>query len=82
MDYILLNDKKPSKGVLKKYMDIDQAVWVEDDLGGSYNKASIVRANLVSDFVYKKGSSDVLHRSLIRHDSLKISQELFKIFSL
>ena len=52
---------------------------VEDDVGGTYRRARIIRANILSDYAYDKSSSDDLKRSLIRHDPDKLAKVLYRI---
>lgn len=80
LDYVIINNKKPSKDVLAWYKEHDNVDWVEDDL---YDKkvveAKIIRKDLLSDTVYKPNLADRLKRSLIRHDPEKVANVLLNI---
>jgi len=43
------------------------------------NGSKIVRKNLLSDKVYKKQKSDLVRRSLIRHDSEKLAKVIYNL---
>ena len=57
--------------VLKK-----ESIVVDDLIKSSYK---VIRKNLLSTSEYKNSKSDSLVRSLIRHDSDKLAEELLKL---
>lgn len=74
-DFVLLNNKPFSKGVIKKYKDSDDFP-VEVDLNEDEEQYKVIMDNLLPD-----GSEDVKQRagfetkiSVIRHDSAKIAK--------
>ena len=81
LDFVIINKQKrlPAE-VTEKYQD-EKAKLVKDNLSGkqTYRGAKLVRAELISDLVYQKPSSDVLTRSLVRHDPAKVSAVLASI---
>ncbi len=79
INYAVVNSKKPSKDLVKIYKDVDKAELVEDDVGGTYRRAKIIRADLLSDTAFEKSSSDELKRSLIRHDPDKLAKVIYRI---
>ena len=79
INYAVVNSKKPSNDLVKIYKDVDKAELVEDDVGGNYRRAKIIRSDLLSDTAFEKSSSDVLKRSLIRHDPNKLAKVLYQI---
>jgi len=79
VNYVVVNSKKPSKEMIERYREVDKAELVEDDLGGTYSRAKIIRADLLSDTAFEKSSSDELKRSLIRHDPDKLAKVLYQI---
>lgn len=79
LNYVVVNSKKPPNELVSRYKDIDKALPVEDDLGGTYGRARVIRADVLSDYAYTKSSSDDLKRSLIRHDPDKLAKILYKI---
>jgi uncharacterized cofD-like protein len=79
LNYVVVNSKIPSRDLVKRYKEVDKANLIEDDVGGTYRRAKIVRANVLSDDAYKKSSSDVVKRSLVRHDPDKLARTISKI---
>jgi uncharacterized cofD-like protein len=77
IDYVLVNSKKPKKTILSWYDEFEEYP-VEDDLreNSSYE---IVRADLIKDVILKESESDVLRRSIIRHDSKKLAEAVMQI---
>jgi len=80
LDYVVINNKKPSVEVLNWYKDVDNVTWIEDDL---YDKkvieAHLIRGDYLSDVTYVQNAADRLKRSLIRHDPEKLTNELIKL---
>jgi len=70
--HILINRQKPPKEVIQLYSN--EGELVESDLDDS----RIIYANLLGK-PKESFKGDILKRSLIRHDSLKLAQELMKI---
>lgn len=71
-DYILVNDQKPSQELIEVYAE--EGEIVENDL----EDERICLAPLLGEV--KEGTKkDLMKRSLIRHDSKKLAQELMKI---
>ncbi len=82
IDYILVNSKPFDKEIVKTYKEVDNAVPVLDDTDGdTYHEARVIRTNLLSNNVFKPSKSDTVKRSLLRHDSEKLAETLFKILS-
>ncbi|GAB4139883.1 MAG: YvcK family protein [Patescibacteria group bacterium] len=79
-DFVLINNSKLSDKILKIYLDTENATPVLDDLEENKN-FKIIRADIASNQISKKAKSDILLRSLIRHDSDKIAKEIEKIIS-
>ena len=79
LDYVIVNNAKPEQELLSYYKEIDNAVPVEDDIGGTYKKAKIIRADLLSNELFTQSSHDKVKRSLIRHSPDKLSNILFKV---
>ncbi len=82
LDYVIVNSKRPPEDLILRYKKVDGAYPVEDDVGGFYGSSKIIRADVLSNLVFEKSSSDSLKRSLIRHDSDKLSRAILKIMSL
>jgi len=72
LDYLLVNAKKPSKDLIDTYSE--EGEIVENDL----QDPRVVMADLLGPIV-EKSKGDLLVRSLIRHDSEKLTKELMKI---
>nr|MBI5455817.1 YvcK family protein [Candidatus Levybacteria bacterium] len=75
LDYILVNNKKPKKQVLSWYQEYEEYP-VEDDLDGEYK---IIRKDLLKDVIIEQNPSDARRRSIIRHDSRKLAQEVMNL---
>ena len=83
LDYILINSEPFGKGIIRIYKEIDNAVPVLDDIeGDTYHEAKVIRTNLLSNNLFKPSKSDTVKRSLLRHDSGKLAETLFKILSM
>ncbi|MBS0624970.1 MAG: YvcK family protein [Verrucomicrobia bacterium] len=71
-DYILINSQKPSKELIDVYAT--EGELVENDL----DEKRVIYADLLGR-LGEQVPKDMLKRSLIRHDSKKLAQELVKI---
>ncbi len=78
IDFVLINKstKFPSE-VLKRYAE-ENAYPVKDDLK-PYKKLHVIRRSFISKEVYVKPKSDLLLRSLIRHDSAVLAKSLISL---
>lgn len=77
LDFVLVNKKLPKKQVLSWYEEYHEHP-VEDDLGHSLNY-KIIRKDLIKDVVITKNPNDDLRRSIIRHDSGKLAEEIMNL---
>lgn len=77
--HVLINTTTLPKQALNVY-EKTREYPVKDDLGESSNY-TIVRADIAGDEIMKKSNSDVLIRSLIRHDSDKIANVIVSIIN-
>jgi uncharacterized cofD-like protein len=75
--HIVINNGFLDPKALKVYQK-SQEVPVRDDLSQK-SYYSVIRDDLVSSEVFRKGQSDTLVRSLIRHESDKLARLLIKI---
>lgn len=71
-DYILVNDQKPPADLISAYSQEGQLV--ENDLDDD----RVIKAELLGD-MKEAAKKDLIKRSLIRHDSKKLANELMKI---
>jgi len=76
IDFIVVNDGKIPDDVLKWYINHDEKV-VLNDLGTE--KGTVVKTNLISKVKFSRENSDILMRSILRHDPKKLSEVLSKI---
>lgn len=77
LDYVLVNTESYPKVVLHKYEGLKEFPVVDDlDKKGYY---TVIRKPLISRELIKKSGADSLVRSLIRHDSEKLAQELVTV---
>ncbi|KKR62690.1 MAG: hypothetical protein UU66_C0040G0002 [Parcubacteria group bacterium GW2011_GWB1_41_5] len=80
VDFILVNNEKLSKVQIERYkVEGGEGVLIEDD----FKDDRIVRAPLLSKFVFDKTKEDVIPRTVgfIRHDSKKLAECIKKIIS-
>lgn len=77
IDFVLVN-KTPLPQQTLSFYAAHHEYPVVDDLGKS-SWCRVIRAPLASRALYQKSKSDVLVRSLIRHDSEKLARELAAI---
>lgn len=79
-DYVFINNGELPEKIYKKYIKKSQFI-IEDDIQDSDVTCKVIRTDLVATKPIKKEKGDQLERSLIRHDSEKLSKELYKIFT-
>ena len=79
LDFVLVNNTSPKKKVLSWYEEYDEHP-VEDDLKPNKN-VKIVRKDLIRDVIITKSASDELRRSIIRHDSGKLAEEVMSLMN-
>ncbi|NGX56888.1 MAG: Gluconeogenesis factor [Candidatus Anoxychlamydiales bacterium] len=72
-DFILVNSKKPTDDLIKTYSK--EGDLVVNDLK---NDKRVIEADLLGDFATHQ-KQDILKRSLIRHNSKKLAEEIVKI---
>lgn len=77
VDYVLVNNGKISEEILKTYHKYDE-IEVVNDIQDEYE---IIEADFVDNSEAKKDASDILYRSILRHDSGKVAEVLNKIFN-
>ncbi|NMC35730.1 YvcK family protein [Candidatus Beckwithbacteria bacterium] len=75
-DFVFMHSGVISKQMLELYQ-AEQEFPVEDDL--DRNKYQVIGRDFLETVVASKQPGDALHRSLLRHDGEKISQELLKL---
>jgi uncharacterized cofD-like protein len=79
IDYVLTNNKKPSKNILKKYTQ-EKAKFVEADVSELARlKVESIIQNFISNEVVGLKKGDVLKRSMIRHESNKLAKIIWHI---
>lgn len=78
LDIVLVNKQAPIKEALMWYKDFEEHPVV-DDLSKK-ERFKVVRKNLIRNSMFEKKSGDALRRSIIRHDSDKLSREVIRIF--
>ncbi len=71
---------KLKRDILKRYQEEKAEIVLDDlDFSNQSPKPKVVRADLVSDLIYEKPKSDILVRSLIRHDPDKLAKALISL---
>ncbi len=79
IDTVIVNTKKPEAKILEIYKK-EKAVFVEPDIDAvEKTGAAVIAEAVVSDEVHKKAKGDVLHRSLIRHDTEKTAEIIWNL---
>ncbi|MDN3504794.1 MAG: YvcK family protein [Rhabdochlamydiaceae bacterium] len=73
IDYILVNDQKPHESLIEMYAE--EGDLVDNDLQGDER---VISASLLGKLV-EPAKTDLIKRNLIRHDSIKLAQEIVKI---
>lgn len=76
VDFVLINSGEISEDGRKRYLEKSGDVSVEDDMA---NNVRVVRKNIISDVKFENNSSDRTFRSLVRHDSYKLAEEIKNI---
>lgn len=76
VDFVLINSGEISEDGRKRYLEKSGDVSVEDDMA---NNVRVVRKNIISDVKFENNSSDKTFRSLVRHDSYKLAEEIKNI---
>lgn len=77
IDTILINSGPLPKAALAVYAKFHEVPVIDDLIEGKPYR--LVRTDLVSDTIETKSKSDVLVRSLIRHDSEKLARTLMEL---
>jgi uncharacterized cofD-like protein len=79
-DAVLINSRLPDASLLEWYLkSSDSAIVVDDSDTLPYKNLQIVRTDILGETKYEKSLSDRLKRSLIRHDSTKLGNALFRV---
>jgi len=78
IDFVLLNNGKIPQDAYQRYIDDGEHILVDDLHDGDGRK--ILRKDLVASAPIKRQKGDELKRSLVRHDSKKLANELCNIF--
>jgi len=75
VDHVVVNSQTISPAIKKTYEKFDEYP-VKDDLGPN---SKIIRQPLLAKSTYQKSKSDILKRSLLRHDPNKLAKVLIKL---
>ncbi len=81
MDIVLINNGKLPKSAYERYKADGEDI-IEDDIQSNGKKRLVIRKNLVADGEIRREKGDQLVRSLVRHDSVKLATELYRIFNM
>lgn len=79
VNYVLINNGNIPKEAYKRYLEDNEDI-IKDDLDKKSGRV-IIRSDIVATDMIEKDKGDKLVRSLVRHDSKKLSNELYKIFN-
>lgn len=75
-NYILINNGDIPNDIMESYKRYNE-MKVVNDIGK--NGYEVIEADLVDNSKIEKNSSDILYRSILRHDSNKVASQLKKI---
>lgn len=75
VNHVLINSQKIPEKIIKAYQKLDEHP-VRDDLS---KDKRVIRKPLLAKAAYQKPKTDSLKRSLLRHDSDKLSKEIIKL---
>ena len=76
-DFVLINNGEIDEEI-KAWYKKNNEVQVENDL--TKKAFTVISSDLVDNDKIEKSKSDILYRSILRHDSKKITEVLKKIF--
>lgn len=76
-DTVIVNTAQIPKDVLEWYKEHNEFV-TENDLANSPFKGKVVEADLISQEEFTKPQSDILSRSILRHDTNKLTKILLE----
>jgi uncharacterized cofD-like protein len=81
LDFVIINDRKPSQEWLKRYK-AEKGEFVWPDISEIVSKKIKVEAdNFLADYAFLNGPGDKLKRSLLRHNSEKLSKTIWQLIS-
>jgi uncharacterized cofD-like protein len=76
LDTVIVNTKKPDSKALLMYKKTG-AEFVEPVK--NLSNVEIISADLLSNQIFQKSKGDILHRSLLRHDSDKLAKVIYEL---
>jgi 2-phospho-L-lactate transferase/gluconeogenesis factor (CofD/UPF0052 family) len=76
-DIVITNSAQIPQDILEWYKSNNELV-TENDLSSANFKGEVVRADLISNQGFTKSQSDVLMRSVLRHDAEKLTNILLE----
>ncbi len=77
-NYVIINNGRIPKGILKWYQD-NKEKPVSNDLAKTNFDGKIIVADVVDDKQYRQSASDSVKRSVLRHSSTKLTKIITKI---
>lgn len=81
LDYVLANNSEIPSTILQKYKDDGETPFQDDLSQDKFPGLNIVRSDLISRLGIKAVKGDSLKRSILRHSSKKLGEELYSIFN-
>lgn len=79
IETVIVNTKKPGKGQLNRYQKAG-AKFVEPEINKlKKSQVDVISADLLSENVFIKASSDMLERSFLRHDPKKLAKLIYNL---
>ena len=81
LDFAIINDRKPSQEWLKRYKaEKGEFVWPDISEIAS-KKTKVIVDNFLADYSFSNQPGDKLKRSLLRHNSEKLSKIIWQLIS-
>lgn len=78
LDFVLVNSKADfPRDILERYEE-ENSSPVKDDLGNK-NTFQVIKKDILSPHIYQRAKGDILHRSMIRHDSQKLAKAILAL---
>ena len=78
-DFILINNTQITADILNSYKKYNEEEAINDLK--DHNGYKVIKGDLIDNKQVETNSSDVLYRSILRHDSKKVAEVLNKIFN-
>ena len=79
LDIVLANNKSPNQKLIQQYARVKSELVMMDTAAVKNLGIKVVETDLISSQIFKKSKSDKLTRSVLRHDSKKTAEAIYKL---